>query len=300
MPRKNLTDRTVAALRIPEGGQVDVYDAKNPRFGIRLSCKGTRTWFVFDKDPRSGNRDIHYGRGHLERQIGWAREDMEGVLRDRVRSYFEGGTEVMFVQRKRGRGPFTQSSKDHEAPEGRRVDWREHFHYYDSRNEVRSGHGSVHTTLRGGWLRYEADGERLVSERPDNLEVEEVEALVRVRLGARQIRQGIERSEGYRDAIVSEREGAERSAPELQREVARQRAGLDDAEREGDEARRAEEATSDELRDIGRRIAREDARRREELRLERVLKELEHALEYRRYYLVILLELLRGDPDPYT
>ena len=56
MPRKNLTDRTVAALRIPEGGQVDVYDAKNPRFGIRLSCKGTRTWFVFDRDPRTGKR----------------------------------------------------------------------------------------------------------------------------------------------------------------------------------------------------------------------------------------------------
>ena len=44
MPRKNLTDRTLAALRTPASGQVDVYDTKNPRFGIRLSYNGTRTW----------------------------------------------------------------------------------------------------------------------------------------------------------------------------------------------------------------------------------------------------------------
>lgn len=56
MPRKNLTDRTVAALRPPATGQVDWYDAKNPRFGIRLSYNGTRTWFLFDKDPHTGKR----------------------------------------------------------------------------------------------------------------------------------------------------------------------------------------------------------------------------------------------------
>ena len=56
MPRKNLTDRTVAALHPPTSGQVDWYDAKNPRFGIRLSYNGTRTWFLFDKDLQTGKR----------------------------------------------------------------------------------------------------------------------------------------------------------------------------------------------------------------------------------------------------
>ena len=56
MPRKNLTDRSVAALHPPKSGQVDVYDPKSSRFGIRLSYNGTRTWFVFDKDPQTGKR----------------------------------------------------------------------------------------------------------------------------------------------------------------------------------------------------------------------------------------------------
>ena len=56
MPRKNLTDRTVAALRAPTSGQADYYDTKTPRFGIRVSYNGTRTWFVFDKDLQTGKR----------------------------------------------------------------------------------------------------------------------------------------------------------------------------------------------------------------------------------------------------
>ena len=56
MPRKNLTDRTVANLHPLINGQVDYYDAKNPRFGIRISYNGARTWFVFDVDPQTGKR----------------------------------------------------------------------------------------------------------------------------------------------------------------------------------------------------------------------------------------------------
>ena len=56
MPRINLTDRTVSGLHPLINGQVDYYDVKNPRFGVRISYNGTRTWFVFDIDPQTGKR----------------------------------------------------------------------------------------------------------------------------------------------------------------------------------------------------------------------------------------------------
>ena len=75
MPRKNLTDRTVAALHPLIKGQVDYYDAKNPRFGIRISYNGARTWFVFDVDPQTGKRRrIKLGR-YPEMNLAEARRE---------------------------------------------------------------------------------------------------------------------------------------------------------------------------------------------------------------------------------
>lgn len=46
MPRKRLTDRTVAALKQPPDGQVDYFD-DNPRcFGVRVSAGGRKSFFV--------------------------------------------------------------------------------------------------------------------------------------------------------------------------------------------------------------------------------------------------------------
>ena len=56
MPKIALTDRGIKALASPDKPQIDFYDEKNPRFGLRVSRSGTRTWFVFDNEPGGGRR----------------------------------------------------------------------------------------------------------------------------------------------------------------------------------------------------------------------------------------------------
>ncbi len=52
MPRKKLTDRTVAGLKAPAAGQVDYFD-DNPRsFGLRISAGGRKAFFVMYRFDR--------------------------------------------------------------------------------------------------------------------------------------------------------------------------------------------------------------------------------------------------------
>lgn len=46
MPKIKLTDRTIAALPIPEKGRADYWDAAHPNFGLRISQGGTKTFVV--------------------------------------------------------------------------------------------------------------------------------------------------------------------------------------------------------------------------------------------------------------
>ncbi|MGE3245403.1 MAG: tyrosine-type recombinase/integrase [Beijerinckiaceae bacterium] len=46
MPKRKLTDATVRALPVPDGGQVDFFDLTLPAFGVRVSKGGTRSFFV--------------------------------------------------------------------------------------------------------------------------------------------------------------------------------------------------------------------------------------------------------------
>jgi integrase len=52
----SMSDRGIKALAVPTKPQVDYYDDKNPRFGLRVSKSGTKTWFVFDNEPGGGRR----------------------------------------------------------------------------------------------------------------------------------------------------------------------------------------------------------------------------------------------------
>ena len=47
MPTRKLTDPMIRALKSPPRGQITFYDATLPRFGLRVSSGGARTWVVF-------------------------------------------------------------------------------------------------------------------------------------------------------------------------------------------------------------------------------------------------------------
>jgi len=62
MPRIQFTDRTIKNLKAPKAGQVDYFDtskASESGFGLRVSHKGTRTWFLkYVRDGRQQRRSL--------------------------------------------------------------------------------------------------------------------------------------------------------------------------------------------------------------------------------------------------
>src|SRR5215471_10714417 len=46
MPSIKMTARGIDALRPPESGQIDYWDADNPGFGMRVSGGGRKAWVV--------------------------------------------------------------------------------------------------------------------------------------------------------------------------------------------------------------------------------------------------------------
>ena len=49
MPKMSLTAASVERLYVPRDGQVEYYDRRLPSFGLRISHKGTRAWFVMTR-----------------------------------------------------------------------------------------------------------------------------------------------------------------------------------------------------------------------------------------------------------
>lgn len=49
MPRVSLTAVSVERLRPPTSGQVEYYDRRLPSFGLRISYRGTRSWFLMTR-----------------------------------------------------------------------------------------------------------------------------------------------------------------------------------------------------------------------------------------------------------
>lgn len=80
MPKKKLTDRTVAALKPPSGGQVDYFD-DNPRcFGVRVNAGGRKSFFVM---YRFEGRLRRYTLGpYPALKLGEARKKAKDALHD--------------------------------------------------------------------------------------------------------------------------------------------------------------------------------------------------------------------------
>jgi integrase len=49
VPKLKLTDATLKSLKAPAAGQADYFDTLLPSFGVRVSAKGQKTFFVFDR-----------------------------------------------------------------------------------------------------------------------------------------------------------------------------------------------------------------------------------------------------------
>ena len=49
MPKKKLTDPLVRRLTPPESGRIEYFDQVLPAFGLRVSAKGVKSWFVMTR-----------------------------------------------------------------------------------------------------------------------------------------------------------------------------------------------------------------------------------------------------------
>lgn len=69
MPKIKFADATVRALKSPPTGQVDYFDTLLPSFGVRVTSKGRKTFFVFD---RVGGKLKRMTLGRYTTQFGLA------------------------------------------------------------------------------------------------------------------------------------------------------------------------------------------------------------------------------------
>jgi integrase len=84
MKGKTLSDRTVASIKPPPSGRLDVWDAALPGFGLRVTDKGAKSWVAM---YRTGNRKRRLTLGAYPKiKLGAARD----LARDAFRAVGEG------------------------------------------------------------------------------------------------------------------------------------------------------------------------------------------------------------------
>ena len=98
MAQTSFTDRTIAAFRLPEQGQVDYYDVKMPGFGMRVSYGGAKTWFI---------KYVHEGR-QRRKTLG----QYPAIKLAKARELALGFKHELIVEK---RDPALQSKVDREA-----------------------------------------------------------------------------------------------------------------------------------------------------------------------------------------
>lgn len=86
MPKRKLTDPGIRGLPIPEKGQVEYFDILLPAFGIRVSYRGAKTWFVTVRVAGSG-RQV---RLKLGRFPGLSLTDARDAARDAMEDASKG------------------------------------------------------------------------------------------------------------------------------------------------------------------------------------------------------------------
>jgi hypothetical protein len=81
--RKNLNEIVVTKTKAPEVGQLDIFDLTLPGFGLRLSAKGARTYFLMYRTAEQYQRRMKIGsaRPPLGISLGEARKRAIEALR---------------------------------------------------------------------------------------------------------------------------------------------------------------------------------------------------------------------------
>jgi integrase len=84
VPKMRLTQAAVERIAPPKAGRVDYFDSHLPGFGLRVSAKKNRSWFVFYRQLGVQRR---YTLGSIERvpKVEDAREAARAILRDVAR-----------------------------------------------------------------------------------------------------------------------------------------------------------------------------------------------------------------------
>ena len=115
-----------------------------------------------------GEKNIHFGKGSLLREVRYAKEDQEDA-RARVMGSFQGGVSRTFIETVRGRGPDYKGGLYKETKVDRAV-----------------GGGAVEETLKMVGDRTDSEGKANFSKMPEHLAVDKVEASIEIQLGAEQ------------------------------------------------------------------------------------------------------------------
>ena len=223
---------------------------------------------VFDKKPRDGDQDVHYGQGEggVPRYVRYGKEDLESARAD-AKIPFEGGVDAVTVETRRGRGPHWKGGT-----------------YVESQVKSQAGASAVVDAANGGLLSG-PDGSTVVTGTPDNMQVDKVQAEVRVSLGARQYDQAAKRLKAYPDQLKKQRAAVAAAGPELQKALAQDQADLKDARDAVAGASTAEQAAGDKIQPLAWRIGAEDAKLSEEKLLVDLIKRLKHQLAVEQAYL---------------
>ena len=85
MPRRKFTARSIAAIKVPDQGQIDWWDESFPGFGLRVSFGGRKAWQVM---YRHGNRKRRMKLGPCRRRCrlhgGMSTEPLTAASRERA------------------------------------------------------------------------------------------------------------------------------------------------------------------------------------------------------------------------
>jgi len=90
MPKKRLTALTVEKLKGPDKGQVDYFDTLLPAFGLRVSSKGTKTYFAMLRVCRPDREGKKLVRMKLGRHGLITLEEARNRARAAMRAASEG------------------------------------------------------------------------------------------------------------------------------------------------------------------------------------------------------------------
>jgi hypothetical protein len=240
---------------------------------------------IYDRNARTDEQNIHFGKGHAARTVIYNTEDLVNA-NHRVLSYFEGGVTNTWLETRRGRaGTYNTSS-------------------------VLDTHGrdAINDVLEDPRVRYDinSDGRGDVSLGgiPGHIEVDRIERRVRVRPGADQYTAIGEKLAGAPELLATDLARAQERRSGLAADLARAEAGLNENIADRDRVLTEEEALWRRVHELSWRLGRQRALEAEIRRLESEIADLERQLTHLQRRLQDLLREREGvstdpiDTDP--